>query len=376
MKLSTPSLSPALLLATLLTLAVQTTLLAPLAAAQDSSPEPGLQDGLERESELASGPAPGSPPAGEQAEAARALARLLARSQEPYPPIESSAISPTGREAEIEEAVRLYRETGDASIIKRSDEVIFPFDASQPVVHCSPLRTCDIQLQAGEIVTGVAVGDSERWMAAPLMSGDPAAPTPHVILKPRSYDAVTNIVIATSRRTYHLGLVSLAMGEVTSGRLAYHRRVAFYYPDELVEYWADAERLAVLRQEAQRHEGADPEALRAAPNDDLAASGALDLGALNFAYTTKADKRATWIPSVVFDDGHHVYLRLPRHAITGELPALLVETDAGQLGVANYRVNDRWYVVDTIFRRAVLVRGVGKKQHRVEILNLRRNAAS
>ena len=52
--------------------------------------------------------------------------------------------------------------------------VLYPYDQGPtPVVDCEPLRTTDIQLQAGETITDVAMGDTERWMATPASSGDP-----------------------------------------------------------------------------------------------------------------------------------------------------------------------------------------------------------
>ena len=41
------------------------------------------------------------------------------------------------------------------------------------MVDCALLRTTDIQLQPGETITDVAMGDTERWMATPAASGDP-----------------------------------------------------------------------------------------------------------------------------------------------------------------------------------------------------------
>ena len=75
-------------------------------------------------------------------------------------------------------------------------------------MRCTPLRACDIELQAGEVVTGVALGDTERWVTSPLDSGAADDPTSHVIVKPKDYDLATNIVIGTDRRTYHLSLLS------------------------------------------------------------------------------------------------------------------------------------------------------------------------
>ena len=265
---------------------------------------------------------------------------------------------PNSRDAEIRDAVKAYRESGEAAVIKRSGSEVYPFDQSQPVVKCSPLRACDIELQPGELVIGVAVGDAERWITSPLSSGDPDNPTPHVIVKPKEYDLATNLVVGTTRRTYHLGLISIASPRVEAGELAYHRHVAFYYPDEIVRYWATAEDIERQR-ESKRRASVETEI------------SAVSVDQLNFSYAIKGDKKIAWTPTHVFDDGQHVYIRLPAAARATDLPALLVEVEGGGMAVSNYRLQGSWYVVDGLFQRAELVAGVGKKKRKVEIRNLK-----
>ena len=47
----------------------------------------------------------------------------------------------------------------------------------------------------------------------------------------------------------------------------------------------------------------------------------------------------------------------------------LVKAPNGELGVVNYRVQGRWYIVDGVFEKAELVLGVGKHRKRVKIKN-------
>ncbi len=293
------------------------------------------------------------PPNGDSPPPKNLLEFFEAASGSPPPPD-----PPTSREAEIHQAVETYRKTGEAAVIKRSGSVVYPFDQSQPVVKCSPLRACDIELQPGELVVGVAVGDAERWITSPLSSGDPDRPTAHVIVKPKEYDLATNLVIGTTRRTYHLGLISIAEPRVEAGELAYHRHVAFYYPDEIVRSWATAEELD--RHRASRRQAAV-----------TAEVSALSVDQLNFSYAVKGDKKIPWTPTTVFDDGQHVYIRLPPAARSSDLPAVLVEVAGGGLAVSNYRLQGSWYIVDGLFRRAELVVGVGKKKRKVQIVNNR-----
>lgn len=268
----------------------------------------------------------------------------------------SVATSASGSDREVNDAVERFRATGEAAVLTRSETVVFPFGKSQPEVRCTPLRACDIELQAGEIVLGVALGDAERWVTSPLASGDLRQPTPHVIVKPHAYELATNLVIATDRRTYHLALTSPSKTEIEKAETAYLRHVGFYYPQEIVEQWAHADK------QSKR-------LAREAHTATVAQVSAVSVERLNFNYAIKGDQRLPWLPQTVFDDGEHVYLQLPPAARSSDLPALLVEVAGGGMGISNYRVRDSWYIVDGLFERAELVVGVGRKRKRVEIIN-------
>lgn len=260
------------------------------------------------------------------------------------------------REGEVIDAVKRYRDTGRASVITRNDTARFPFGESQPLMRCTPLRACDIELQAGEVVTGVALGDTERWVTSPLESGAADDPTSHVIVKPKDYDLATNIVIGTDRRTYHLGLLSPPKKEVESGETAYFRHVAFYYPQEMVERWS-------VEDDRRRRAQAEH-------RDTTAASlSALSVSELNFDYSVRGDRRIAWNPRTVFDDGRHVYIQLPEAVRSADLPALLVQVEGGGMAISNYRVKGTWYIVDGLFEKAELVSGVRRKRKKVEIVN-------
>ena len=273
------------------------------------------------------------------------------------PPLDSPAPA-TSRvpDQEVGKAIERFRTTGEAAVLTQSETVVFPFGKSQPEVKCTPLRACDIELQAGEIVMGVALGDTERWVTSPLASGDLSRPTPHVIVKPQGYDLATNLVIATDRRTYHLSLISPSKTEIEKAETTYLRHVGFYYPQEVVELWANAD---------QQRERLEKDAQTAT----LAEVSAVAVDRLNFKYTIKGDRKIPWLPQTVFDDGEHVYIQLPSAVSSSDLPALLVEVEGGGMGISNYRVRGSWYIVDGIFPRAELVVGVGRKRKKVEIVN-------
>jgi type IV secretion system protein VirB9 len=216
------------------------------------------------------------------------------------------------------------------------------------MVDCAPLRTTDIQLQPGETITDVALGDTERWMATPAASGDLRNPVPHLAVKPQSAGIETNLTIYTTKHIYHLLLRSRghAMQEVE-----------FYYPDELTAAMKEADAAAPsLKQGA-----ADPPT----DSDDVVKVAAVDPAQLNFAYTV-AGPNVPWKPTRAFDDGSHVYVQMQAEMKSSEAPALLINAGGGTQMV-NYRIEGTYYVVDRVFSDAVLVSGVGRDQDRVTI---------
>ena len=106
-------------------------------------------------------------------------------------PSKAVAETPTGAEilaaqpARVRAAVREHAERGEWPVYRTAAFVLFPYgEGAPPVVDCAPLRTTDIQLQAGETITDVAMGDTERWMATPAAPLRSAAPPPTASARP------------------------------------------------------------------------------------------------------------------------------------------------------------------------------------------------
>jgi len=260
-------------------------------------------------------------------------------------------------DAGVREATQQYATTGKAPILERSDSVVYPFGESQPVLQCTPLRACDVELEAGEVVHGVALGDTERWISSPLYSGDPDALVPHVVVKPRDYGISTNMIVTTTRRTYHLNLVAPAKGKAEETEGAYLRRVRFYYPGDVVEQWSDAAQLEAAR--ANRQSEATIASL----------TGAMNPGRMNFDYELSGGRLTGFRPSTIFDDGHHTYIQLPSGTAAVDAPAFLARTQSGDEAILNYRMNGSWIIVDGLFERGELVTGVGRSRKTVKITN-------
>jgi type IV secretion system protein VirB9 len=73
-----------------------------------------------------------------------------------------------------------------------------------------------------------------------------------------------------------------------------------------------------------------------------------------------------WKPVQAFNDGTHVFIQMPSGMSTGEAPALMLG-DGKATELANYRVRGSYYIVDKLFKRALMVSGVGREQEQVTI---------
>ena len=72
-------------------------------------------------------------------------------------------------------------------------------------------------------------------------------------------------------------------------------------------------------------------------------------------------------PAQVFDDGAHVYVKLPDEARHSEAPVLFILEADGSKTLLNYNVVGDTYVTDRLFDRAVLISGVDGKEQKVLI---------
>lgn len=214
-------------------------------------------------------------------------------------------------------------------------KVIFLYGEVQPSVVCSPLQVCDIELQGGEVVRDVLVGDTVRWKVEPATSGAAGGQAIHLIVKPSEPGLVTSMVVTTSRRTYHIQLKSHAT--------QYMARVGFEYPEDVSAKLADVN----ARLEASTIPGAGVPAEQ-----------------LSFAYSVSGS--AGWRPTRVYSDGQKTYIQFPRSMSGQDAPVLFV-VSGGQNRIVNYRMKSNMMVVDYNIDRAVLVSGVGWKQQKVTI---------
>jgi len=252
---------------------------------------------------------------------------------------------------EIQAALQAYKAGNPAPVIRNDEFIQYPHGLSEAVLTCEPLRVCDIELEMGEEIQNVSIGDSSRWLATPAFSGgqSPGTVIPHVMVKPTEYAITTNMVITTSRRTYYLGLVSKQKKDP-----GHVRRIKFYYPRDLLDQ-ANGTFRAKAAAKAREEEST------------VARLPRLSVEALNFGYEVTEGQGLPWRPVRVFDDGTHVYIQMPEAMRATEAPVLLVQARGGEAALVNYRLRPPYYVVDRLFETAVLIVGVGQSQQRVTI---------
>ncbi|RZN12639.1 P-type conjugative transfer protein TrbG [Bradyrhizobium sp. Leo121] len=211
-------------------------------------------------------------------------------------------------------------------------KVIFLYGEVQPSVVCSPLQVCDIELQGGEVVRDVLVGDTVRWKVEPATSGATGGQAIHLIVKPTEPGLVTSIVVTTSRRTYHI--------QLKSHPTQYMARVGFDYPEDVSSRLADV-------------------------NARIEAGGAgVPAEQLNFSYAVSGS--AGWRPTQVYSDGTKTYIQFPESVASQDAPVLFV-VSGGQNRIVNYRMKSNIMIVDYAVDKAILLSGVGWSQEKITI---------
>lgn len=270
-------------------------------------------------------------------------------------------LAPTDDEAEVLRALATNRPHGAASstpIVNADKSVRFTYGGSLPVIICAPLQVCDIELQPGEHVRSVQVGDTVRWNVEPAVTGVAPHETVHVVIRPADVGLRTSLVVTTDRRTYRMKLASDAEQYMAS--------VSFAYPEDSQNKWQALSARAESSRPSRRRERA------------LSKKGATkgNMDSLSFNYELDGDD-PPWKPVRVYNDGLQTVIEMPFAMKQTEAPTLLVVRAEGGLFAdddvvqVNFRVKGTRYVVDTVFDVADLVVGVGSSQQKVRIRRTR-----
>lgn len=231
----------------------------------------------------------------------------------------------------IDTQVARFEEGGRPEVLRMSDMLIYPFGHYQPVLTCTVLRACLVELENGEALISLITGDDQRWLIDHTSTGA-GRMTPLVSVKPVDYNITTNLIISTDRRVYHITLDSpprTTRSQPYNPLGHYTRHVRFYYP---------------------RSQAAIYNKLGSQPSQEES----LVLGELNYQYTWRRSKGFPWEPKAIFDDGERVYIRLPEEAQVTDQPLLSIGRE-GQERVADYLLHEGHYIVSGLFDHARLI---------------------
>jgi type IV secretion system protein VirB9 len=261
---------------------------------------------------------------------------------------------------EIKAALKEFSSTGKAPIVKRAGFSQFPYGEMQPVLNCQPNYGCDIELQPGEKVSAVIIGNESLWDYLIWESNQTSTAIAHITIGPRTVQTKTNAIIGTDRRTYHLELISTAKSEYT-------RSAKFYYPrEQLHDFQAKQQRKS--KQQARK---ATIESLK----------DSLPHQVLSFDWEVDAPRKLPWKPSRVFDDGAHIYILFPENVLFEDFPGVYTPTDSGELtqpiwrtvtpDASRSREKGSYLMVDGMFEEIQLLGGFRGKQEKVTIKRMR-----
>ncbi len=286
----------------------------------------------------------------------------------------------TGVPDPVLDATLDYAEDGDfeaTQVIFEGTVERFPYGHRQATLICAPLRICSIVLEDGEIVLDVLSGDTQHWQTFELTTG-PGGSTPVVGVRPmvdfefaETCDKSTNLVITTDRRVYDIQLelppCSQSEASDPNPHRPYHRRLSFYYPDDLLESWHTRAQLRALQEQLLA------ESQASAPPTLLAPASGVE--SLNWDYRVRSGAgnlfapRFPWRPQAIFDDGERTYIRLPPEA--RDLPAVF-EVTGGEDAVVNFTPaadDPSLLILPRVAEHLVLVLPRGKRRARLDLIN-------
>jgi type IV secretion system protein TrbG len=243
--------------------------------------------------------------------------------------------------------------------------VEFRFGESLPTIVCAILQVTDVELEKGEIITHINLGDSTRWTVESAVSGSGSEQISHLIIKPRDIGLSTSLIVTTDRRTYHLLLVS--------DEKEFFHDVTFVYSTPRVVV-AVATPVASPSPIAKTRPVDPPRRKKQSSGKEVVVNDPPDDA--DDKYVVRG--RANFAPVNVYTKDGKTYLEMPPSVKNREAPVLFEEQKSGLFGhsknLCNYRVHGKWYVVDRILDNAILVSGVGSSQQKVIVRHSRKKA--
>jgi type IV secretion system protein VirB9 len=277
-----------------------------------------------------------------------------------------------GKEGETAlKLVQRWEREGREPLLRYNGRLVYTFGSGTPLAIVKPAELTDIELEEGEEVHDILIGDTIRWSVVPTMNGSPdgLSQVTHVIVKAKQANLTSSLIISTNRRTYRLRLVSSSTFHLPL--------IAFNYPESEMRRKQEAysrqiddlerEKLAVSQKAVAIHESRIAELEAKLAEKEFKAKVLSDPRKLSFFYNIRREKgRPRWTPISCYNDGTKTYIVMPNAMNTDEAPILLLD-NGKKSEMVNYRLVDNKFVVDRVFHKAKLVSGVGWGRDEVSI---------
>lgn len=240
-----------------------------------------------------------------------------------------------------------WLDNGNKSFRGGDGSVSFLYGATMPRVVVAPLKITDIQFQEGEKIKDVQLGDTTRWMTSPSISGDGNKQISHLLIKTTDVGLETTLFVSTNRRTYHINLFSR--------KYEYMPIVGFKYRDEINKKWE------VYNNHFKKEKRVKEESKIL----KITTSLSKNIESLDFEYTITGETE--WKPIRVYNDGVKTYIQMPNKMKYQEAPIFMVLDRGDNNQLVNYRLKENNYIVDKLFKKGILIIGVGSNQEKITI---------
>lgn len=216
--------------------------------------------------------------------------------------------------------------------------VVFNYDENNTfTILTLPGNITDIQLNDGEKITALAMGDSVQWITAKAEG--------HIFIKPTKPNIFTSATLVTDQRTYQLTMRSSPEG----GK--WYQRVSWKYPELIIlkqtelEAQAKAQKIAaeaIRAEEKKRQADVISTTINKAPGNPVEN--------LNFDYTVSGE--AEFRPTQVFDDGKTTWMKM--NSKVQEWPATFVLDESNTTEIINPLRDGMFIKVTRLFKKCVL----------------------
>lgn len=180
-----------------------------------------------------------------------------------------------------------------------------------------------IELEAGETIQSISVGDSTTWQILPQGN--------RIFLKPIDQDATTNMTVVTSRRVYLFELHADEAVDIRDDEMVFVARFVYPEGDEFTDVQFFDNNIAN-----------EEEDLIPPPSKDF-----------NYNYSITGSHLIA--PEKIFDDGEFTYMEFK--GVNAALPAIFQVNKYGRESLVNYRVSGPYIVVERVGQQFTLRKG-------------------